>query len=83
MKKVKLVVVLFLTGMLMVSCSGVDACDCAQLAKDASVDFLAGMSEAELEKKYKDTDDFKECEELSKDEDFEKEMEECFKTLSE
>ena len=83
MKKVKLVVVLLLMGMLMVSCSGVDACVCAQLGKDVLEDLFAGMSEAELEKKYKDTDDFKECEELSKDEDFEKEVEECFKTLTE
>jgi hypothetical protein len=32
MKKVKLVVVLLLTGMLMVSCGGVNACDCVENA---------------------------------------------------
>ena len=77
MKKVKLVVVLLLTGMLMVSCSGVDACDCAQLAKDAVADAYAGMSEADLEEKYKDDGDA--CnEKAEEDPDFKKEMEDCF-----
>jgi len=76
MKKVKLVVVLLLTGMLMVSCSGVDACDCAQLTKDAVADAFAGMSDADLEEKYKDDADA--CTEKAKeDPDFKKEMEDC------
>jgi|ETNmetMinimDraft_8_1059916.scaffolds.fasta_scaffold922790_1 fibronectin type 3 domain-containing protein len=77
MKKIQLVAVLLLMGMFMVSCGGLDACDCAKMSTEWKSDRQDGMSNVDLEEKYSDDED--ECKELRKEDkkEYDKKYNEC------
>ena len=82
MKKLMTILGAFLfASVVLTSCGGEPtACDCAEISMEVLTDAFSGeFSEEEMEEKYKSK--IERCEELSKDEDFEKELKDCMGNL--
>ena len=70
-----------IASVVLTSCGGgTSACDCAEVGLDMMKDAFSGeYTEDEIESKYKSK--MEKCDELVKDEAFEKELQECMETL--
>jgi len=82
MKKLATIFGAFLiASVVLTSCvGGTSACDCAEISMEALADALSGeYTEDEMESQYKSK--IEKCDELVKDETFEKELKECMETL--
>jgi len=70
-----------IASVVLTSCGGgTSACDCAEVGLDMMTDAFSGeYTEDEIESKYKSK--MEKCDELVKDEAFEKELQECMEIL--